>query len=391
MKFLVGTLPQHTVLFTPKDVSECSQQDVSVDAMIKWENDALSMADIILFWLPAPTHEHVETFPHLELGVWASSGKVIYGCESSGDPDDLNLQLKLSRIRAVLKKAKVEEQPTLTAAVETICKRLGKASQIRLKGERKVPLHVWNTGSFQEWYRNMKRVHNRLDDASFEWAFRVGPGGVFTLFWVMHVDVHVAAEQRNKSNEIVISRPDISVVLAYQKATRHLDTKVVLIKEFRSPARTDDCFVHELPGGSSFKPDKDIYQNAQEELQQETGCVVDKSRLRYHKSRQLGATVTAHHAHLFSVELTGPEMDRLQRDADAGKTLGNADETELTYVEVHPLAHLCQSKLVDWSTLGMIYSVLFAEQAKADVEIFGQVAKDEEVVVKPHRKRCVIS
>jgi hypothetical protein len=84
--------------------------------------------------------------------------------------------------------------------------------------------------------------------------FRVGPKKSFLLFWAVHVDVWVAAENRNKSNEVVIGRPDISCVVPYVRATTMLDTQLVLIREYRPPARSADGFVHELPGGSTFKP-----------------------------------------------------------------------------------------------------------------------------------------
>ncbi|CAM9308784.1 unnamed protein product, partial [Heterosigma akashiwo] len=42
------------------------------------------------------------------------------------------------------------------------------------------------------------------------------------------------------------------------------DCEVVLIKEFRSPAKTDDCFIHELPGGSAFKAQEPVVEAASE-------------------------------------------------------------------------------------------------------------------------------
>ena len=49
---------------------------------------------------------------------------------------------------------------------------------------------------------------------------------------------------------------------------------------------------YELPGGSSFKPNVDVYQTAADELFEETGIRVEKSRLRKEMSRQAAATVT---------------------------------------------------------------------------------------------------
>ena len=104
-----------------------------------------------------------------------------------------------------------------------------------------------------------------------------------------------------------------------------LDTAVILIREFRSPGRSADGFVHELPGGSTFKPNvrrrprtalappshrrrllprpsdrlldqdclidlcsqSDFYQTASDELFEETGVRVAKDRLRLEASRQV--------------------------------------------------------------------------------------------------------
>jgi len=120
-----------------------------------------------------------------------------------------------------------------------------------------------------------KVVGHRLDGAKVEWTFRVGADKSFVLYWAVQVNIHVTAEGRNKSNEVVVSRPDVCCILPWLPAPGSeplaLDTEIILVKEFRSPARNSSGFVYELPGGSSFKPNADALQTAADELWEECG------------------------------------------------------------------------------------------------------------------------
>jgi len=209
----------------------------------------------------------------------------------------------------------------------------------------------------------MKSVGNRLDGAELKWAFCVGPNKAYTLYWVLHVNIWIAEENRNKSNEIVLARSDIKCVFPYYIPDNidnltELDCEVVLIKEFRSPARTEDCFIHELPGGSAFKA-QDPIAEALKELQEETSLVVtDPTRMINHGARQLAGTTSAHQAHLFSIKLNDEEIAKCRQLAHSKEAQGNAAETERTYVEVFPLRELLKSNKLDWTALGMIHYVL---------------------------------
>ena len=111
--------------------------------------------------------------------------------------------------------------------------------------------------------------------------------------------------------------------------------------------------MYELPGGSSFKPNTDVFQTAADELKEETGIVVDKSRLKKEMSRQAAATVTTHHVHLFSCRLTPAEMDVAREFAQSKTRFGNADETEQTFIEIVTLREALPAAKVDFTTLGM--------------------------------------
>ena len=242
---------------------------------------------------------------------------------------------------------------------------------------------IWRTPPWGLWYESQKAAGNRLDGAKVEWTFRVGPGGAFVLFWAIHADIHVAAENRNKSNEVVIARPDVCCTLAYVPGRSLLDTEIVVIKEFRSPCRNEHGFVYELPGGSSFKPQSDIYQTAADELREETGITVDKSRLKKEMSRQAAATVTTHHVHLFSCKLTPAEMDVARQLAESKATFGNADETEQTFIEIMTLREALPSSKVDFTTLGMcLQTIGLAYDVDTTADTEQALSKDEALSAK---------
>uniref|UniRef100_A0A7S2XVB5 Nudix hydrolase domain-containing protein n=1 Tax=Fibrocapsa japonica TaxID=94617 RepID=A0A7S2XVB5_9STRA len=326
----------------------------------EWEEKVFQFSDLILFWFD--TSEDEKNLA--EFGRWAATGKALCGKADA---------FQSSKIEKLAKEGKLTVSTSMADLIAQVDKKLAKCTQPRELGERQVPAHVWLTPSFQLWVKSVKEVGNRLDAAKLEYSFRVGPGGVFTLYWVIHADVHVTAENRNKSNEIVIGRPDVSMIFAYRTNGPHLmDTDVVLIKEFRSPCRGGDGFVHELPGGSSFKfdpataPEDAMLGTAAEELEEEAGVKVEGSRMTYHGSKQIASTVCAHHAHLFSVELSEAEMNKIKDDASKKVALGVIEETERTYPEVHKLRDLMKSQLIDFAAIGMINSVLAARFAGGD-------------------------
>ena len=224
----------------------------------------------------------------------------------------------------------------------------------RAGGERDVPLHVWNTESFQRWYSAQVIAGNQLREARLVWTFHTGPKKQLLLYWALHVSMWVAAENRIKSNEVVVSRPDISVLALYKRRPVANDTLIVLVREFRSPASTPDGLVHELPSGSGSARVRPADQ-AVTEAEEETGIAIDVSRVRAYGSRQLAATMSAHHAHLFAVEITDAEITRLQETR--GDTHGE-DDTEQTRTEITTFGDLRGNRLVDWSTLGMISEII---------------------------------
>lgn len=346
------------VVFVPEDKDGEFKKDY--DDQIEWEERYLNMADCIVFWVPRDLSLDSTGFPkmaafttNVEWGTWASSGKVVFGA-----PEDAE---KVSYLKHYAEKFNVPMGDTLTETLELAMDMVGDGDE-RTEGEREVPLYIWKTDSFQSWYKAQKDAGNRLDHARVFFNFRPRYKD-FVWMWVLRVDMYVASEDRHKSNELVITRTDISSVLLWAPTESPqgdglADHEVVLIKEYRSPASTPDGFIRELPGGSSATGEDDPKVVAAEEVQEETGFYLDPDRLKERGVRQLAGTFSAHKSHLYAAELTREEMEWFKSQKDI--VHGNVEDSERTFIEVHNVYELVHNgkQELDWSTLGMILSVL---------------------------------
>jgi ADP-ribose pyrophosphatase YjhB (NUDIX family) len=315
--------------------------DDGMAGLADWYDLAFGVADVVLRWWPDETE--ARSMPE-SLTAWNDSQRVVHGAPPDAPHSRYLLDYADSRGLPVA--------TTLAGLVSLALGKVGSGSR-RSGGEREVPLAVWTASSFQRWYSAQVSAGNMLLGARQVWTFSPGSPQPALLYWALQVRVHVRAEDRVKSNEVVISRPDISVMALYRRGTTIDDTAVLLVREFRSPAATPDGFVHELPGGSGDSGD--ALDQAITETEEETGLAIDVRRIRAHGSRQLSATVSAHYAHLFTAELTGDELARLR----AGQaTPHGAGGTEQTWTEVTTFAEIRRNGLVDWATLGMIAAAL---------------------------------
>jgi hypothetical protein len=213
-----------------------------------------------------------------------------------------------------------------------------------------VPADIGRTPGFRHWHQAQHEAGNRLESAEVLWSFRAEDG--IADFWAMRVAVHVGAEDRIKSNEVVISRPDTSVVALYQPGATLDETVVVLVREFRSSARTSDGFAHELPGGSGHSDDPLVQAAA--ELKEEVGFAVELNRLRDLGSRQAVASQSTHQIHLFSAQITDAELAFLR--TQTGVHAGGGSER--TWVEVSTFGDVRRARSVDWATLGLLVQAL---------------------------------
>jgi 8-oxo-dGTP pyrophosphatase MutT (NUDIX family) len=338
------------VIFVPEDRPDAdgvSRFRGDYVDQVDWETMCLNMADVIVAWVP----RDIATMPgfttNVEWGVWQDSGKIVLG-SPVGAPKNRYLEHNARELKVPL--AETLEQ-TVANAIEL----MGSGSY-REDGEREVPLLVWRTPHFQQWYQSQRAVGNVLEHARVVWTFRVGSEKRFVFFWALHAEIFITAEGRSKTNEVVLSRPDIATIVLYRRAPRLDDSEVVLIREFRSPGSNDSGYVWEVPGGSSFKGTEDPRTLASHECKEETGLDLPAERFNQNDTRQLVATISGHKAHLFSAELTDDEVAALR--ADASNPHGVLADTEVTFVEVRTLREIRSRCLVDWSMLGMIMQVL---------------------------------
>jgi hypothetical protein len=347
------------VVFVPED--EEGEFKGSYLDQVEWESKGLHFADVILFWVPRDLDWLPGFTTNVEFGKWCSSAKAVLG-----HPEDAPKTRYLDWL------AEENGMPVPDHTLEDICKTALEqhpgvdVDTYREGGERYVPLLIWQTPMFQDWYAAHKKCGNRLDEAEVRWVFHMPKlGKVFS--WVLWVKVWVNSEGRYKENEWVFARSDISTIVMYQHPAAGvsedlldglLDTQVVLVREFRSPVRNDACFVYEVPAGSSPSKDQDCLQVASEEVHEETGMIISKERFVELGSRQMAATLSTHHAHLYAVELTEEEMAQAIALANSGETFGLEEDTERTYVDVRTVREMVHTGLVDWSMLGMIFKAL---------------------------------
>jgi hypothetical protein len=335
------------VVFVPED--ETGEWQHSYDDQVDWEEMCLNLADVIVFWVPRNIEQMPAFTTNDEWGYWKSKdpAKLVLGT-----PEDAP---KVKYQRNYAEKLNIPTYNTLKGTCIEALNKIGDGA-MRSGGERHVPLHIWRTPAFVRWYNNLKAAGNRLDGAKVEWVFRVGPNQSFIFFWIMHVDVHIEAEKRNKRNEVILARPDIATIVLYERLENMLDSRIVLVKEFRSPVSNESGYVYEVAGGSSWKEEQNPRVIAADECFEEVGLRLNASRFVEHGSRQLSATSLTHHAHLFSSQLTSFEMDEVV--ANAHVVRGVEADTERTWAEVYTYREILERRDIDWSMLGMISFVL---------------------------------
>ena len=317
---------------------------------VEWETQALNQADVIVFWVPRDLKSMPALTTNIEWGLWADTGKCVLGTPAGAD--------HVRYLQWMAAKMKVPNYSTLEATLQEAVEKVGEGA-FRKGGDAQIPLHVWSHPTFKEWLVSQKKVGNHIESARVLWTFRVGQQLEKVFSWCLHANVWIAAEKRYKPNEYVVGRTDTSTVALYYKPDMGtiLDIEFVLVREYRTPARTENGFITEFPSGSTSKSSG--ISSAVEELEEETSIKIEPSRLRRLDQLQLAGTMSAHTSALCTGELTKEERDKVE--SLAGKTFGKKEETEVTYVELHTLRQIIAHKLVDWTTLGMILETIVSD------------------------------
>jgi 8-oxo-dGTP pyrophosphatase MutT (NUDIX family) len=330
------------VVFVPETEDGVMKHDY--DDQIEWEEMCLNFADKILFWIP----RELVTMPGFttndEWGYWKKCDprKLVLGAPE-GTP-------KVKYQRYYAEKLDI---PFSERFAECVLRCLMTNNDVRTCGERHVPLHVWRTPAFQNWYKLQRLAGNTLNSARVAWVHNVIEE-LPPFFSILHVDVTTKDGER-KDNEVIICRPDTSVVILYRKGALPLETKIVFIEEFRSPVANASGKVLTLPGGSSMNPQLFPAGVACEECYEEVGLHISPDKFIDHSARQLDAATLTHRAHLFSYELSEDELVNIMSDAD--KPLGVSEMQEVTRRKVLTLEEALARPDIDWSVKGMLSEV----------------------------------
>ncbi|MEK7191897.1 MAG: nucleoside 2-deoxyribosyltransferase domain-containing protein [Patescibacteria group bacterium] len=323
---------------------------VDYDDQIDWEHRYLNMSDCVLFWIPRDLQTLPAFTTNVEFGWWVNSGKTVLG-----SPKDAP---KMEYLNRFAEQEFVPQADTLEATIDLALKFVGNGAD-RESGERYIPVYVWRTPWFQKWYQTQKMAGNRLESAKVDWVKRIGKQKERIYLWALHPNVFIGSENRHKTNESVLGRPDVSTIVVYKRGPTILTSKVALVREFRSSAVTEDGFIWENPSGSSPNLFLDPKEAAVEELGEETGLKISIDRLVEHGGRQLAGTLSVHRSHLFSLEVTDEELLWLesQKGIPHGADL-DIPTGERTYIEIMTVREMLSRNLTDWSHIGMILSVL---------------------------------
>lgn len=314
-----------------------------IKEQIDWEIKSLNACDCIVFWIPRLMREDYEMMgltTNVEFGRFLNSYKLIIG---GNDTKNFYLQY-ISKDRY---KWHYDMKDLVKDAIDFV------GGPIERHGvECKIPKHIFTSKQFMNWYNGMKSAGNRLEDISIDYEFHgKKTNNLYIAIWHPHVYVEQSKdgikEQRVKSNEIVVGRPDMSYICAYY--VDNDDTWIVVCEEFRSAVNNSAGMVFELPGGSSLKENENELEVASHELEEETGLRIESSRFKRVAIKQSAATLASHKICLFSVELSKVEFETIKNDKSEH---GISEDSELIHLHVMKLSDACE--YMDWTNIGMV-------------------------------------
>jgi 8-oxo-dGTP pyrophosphatase MutT (NUDIX family) len=330
---------------------------------VEWEDKAMARADILLFYVDRRNGLQGLT-TNIEFGRYLDSGRMVYA--RPNDAENIRYLDEQVRNRGGI----VYEDNNSPTAGEWSCalkqalyktvQRLGDGA-LRVRGDVNVPLLFWKSPQFQDWYANMcgdeDMGGNRL--LSFQTkAVITFNNDTFLFGFAAHVNIWIASEGREKSNEWIFSRTYTSYVVPY-----FIDAfgvrQYVLVREFRSPANNPKAYVYELPGGSSTDGKKvSPYENAQKELEEETGIIIeDITRFRFLGNRQTFATFSTNKIFAVDIQLTEEEFEGAKKRAQEKTILGENDgeRIRLFIVSEEQLIEHYEDFPADYTTLGILH------------------------------------
>ena len=339
---ILDSMGYNGVVYIPENRNpEQKEGNFDLQAQLDWEYTCMCACDAIVFWIPREMRSDFEMIgltTNVEFGRFLNSNKLFCGC-----PDEAPRMEYLK----LISRDKYEWHNTLEDTLKSVVQYLGRGIY-REDEEIKIPLHIYKSKQFQNWYKQQLNVGNYLTGFNMEYEF-VMPKAKQMFLEIFHPSVYIAKEDRVKDNEFVVARTDMSYILAYYKKEDIMDSEIVLCEEFRSPINNNEEMVFELPGGSSLNPNDDVLSTASKELEEETGLKLDKNRFEQVALKQSAATLCSHKIALFRVELTEEEINSLKKD---NSIHGVLEDTEQIHLHVMKVSEALD--MVDWTNTGMI-------------------------------------
>ena len=131
---------------------------------VQWEEEAINMSDVILFWIPRDIEGGMPAFTtNHEHGEYFKLGKSVLGFPENAD-----------KMRYLEYKAR-KENATVTHTLEETVKKTIRMIHVganRKNGERQVPIHIWRNYRFQTWYQK-DIIKNKLffKSAQLDWVY----------------------------------------------------------------------------------------------------------------------------------------------------------------------------------------------------------------------------
>jgi 8-oxo-dGTP pyrophosphatase MutT (NUDIX family) len=323
-------------------------------SQVEWEKRWLDSCDVIVFWVP----RDLETLPgfttNVEFGRYVDYGKALLGY-----PKDAPKNAYLAWLyRDATKREPFHdlEEILKEAMVFTFVDRQGALQRI--------PANISRHPSFCNWLNKLQAEGNKLVDARVLWNSDLYDKHSHPFGAILWVKIWVTCENRYKENEFVFFRPSLVSVVPYVLDEEDVwNTKIGMVREFRSPSMGSEGKVYELPSGSLkfenylnnfFDIDK---KTAVEELEEETGLKVNEDRLASIGVRQMQSTLAAHQCTVYALELTAEEFEVFENTKEP-----IVDGDEITYPCNCLLRDLLTSEDVDWSMTGMVMTTILRKQ-----------------------------
>ena len=346
------------VVFCPEDnpaTPDVAFPDYDTDpegyvAQVDWENKWLQASDCILFWVARELPDFPGLTTNVEFGRYFKTGKI-----SAGSPKSA---VKNTYLRVLLEKEDIKWYYDLDKCIDNVLEIIGDGAN-RVGSERLFPIHIWNHPTFSKWHLELESNKNNcsIEDSTIEYTFWAKIAKK-PFLWIIHPNIKIGKEKRNKTNEFVIGRTDLCTLVVHSPIEEdYMKTKIVIIKEFRSPVRNKEGYVYELPSGSIELNGKAVEQ-AFKEFEEETGVKLKnpKSAILI-KERQCVSTFSSHTNTVYSYELSEEEINKIEKDTK-GKHFGLEKDSEMTYVEIQTIKEILDQDLLDWSMLGVIFETI---------------------------------